>query len=113
MASPQGVFYEALGRLIARARRAANVTQAELARAIGLSRSSVANIEKGRQPVQVYLLLEISRGVGRPFAELLPPWPQVAEGKLDQRLLNSLGPRKRKWVETVTAETVTEDTNDG
>src|SRR5260370_14607876 len=51
--------YRALGRAVARRRKDLALTQAEVARQIGLTRASLANIESGRQKVllhQVYLL---------------------------------------------------------
>ena len=52
-------LYRTLGANIAARRRALNKTQAEIATALGLSRASLANIERGRQKVllhQIYRL---------------------------------------------------------
>jgi transcriptional regulator with XRE-family HTH domain len=67
----QGAFYVALGARLSDARRRARITQDQLARAIGLSRTSITNIEKGRQPVQVHLLLRIAVAIGLPAVRLL------------------------------------------
>lgn len=42
-------FWPAFGERVAKARNAAGITQTELAKRLGLTRSSVANIEAGRQ----------------------------------------------------------------
>jgi transcriptional regulator with XRE-family HTH domain len=52
-------IYRALGRAVARRRKELALTQADVARQIGLTRASLANIESGRQKVllhQVYRL---------------------------------------------------------
>lgn len=72
MAVTQGSFYADLGENIARARRAARMTQDQLALRVGLSRTSITNIERGRQPVQVHLLATLADILGVTFAELIP-----------------------------------------
>lgn len=71
MALPQGMFYEALGKKIRQTRDERNISQAEMARAIGLSRTSITNIEKGRQPVQVHILVKIAETLNVNFSTLL------------------------------------------
>jgi transcriptional regulator with XRE-family HTH domain len=54
-------LYRALGESVAARRRALRKTQAEVAATLGLSRASLANMERGRQKVllhQVYRLAE-------------------------------------------------------
>lgn len=65
-------FYIALGRRIADVRQA-RMTQDELAKAVSLSRTSIINIEKGRQQVLVHTLASISRVLGVSPDKLLPP----------------------------------------
>ena len=48
MTVPEG-FYVGVGSAIKTARTTAKVTQAQLATAVGLQRTSISNIEKGRQ----------------------------------------------------------------
>jgi transcriptional regulator with XRE-family HTH domain len=69
-----------VGRRILDARTAAGVTQQQLADVIGLGRSSVANMEGGRQSVDAVQLAQIARalrvGLGDLVrAEDLPPEP--------------------------------------
>lgn len=54
-------FWKGLGRRIIGTRTAAGITQQQLADFIGLGRSSVANIEAGRQRVPVTTLIKIAR----------------------------------------------------
>lgn len=65
-------FYAAFGCMLARARRKGRISQEVLADALGLSRTSVTNIEKGRQPVQLYSLYLIARLLRVDVKELLP-----------------------------------------
>ena len=51
-------FYTVVGNKIKEIRTRAKVTQTELAKALGLTRSSVANIEAGRQRVQLHGLVQ-------------------------------------------------------
>ncbi|MGE3989270.1 helix-turn-helix domain-containing protein [Pseudorhodoplanes sp.] len=70
-------IYRAFGRAVATRRKTLELTQAQLAGRVGISRASIANIESGRQNVllhHVYRLataLEFSKA-----AELLPAPPK-------------------------------------
>jgi transcriptional regulator with XRE-family HTH domain len=100
MALPQGPFYAALGKRIREARKMKKVTQEQLAKAVGLSRTSVTNIETGRQPIYTHTVIRIAEILGAQIGEMLPPsMPQssaVAEPQLQQ-----LEPTKRDWVNRI------------
>lgn len=64
-------FYRQLGARIADARKRADLTQYALARAIGVSRPSIGNIELGYQSPPLHVLLAICEIVGVPLAELV------------------------------------------
>jgi transcriptional regulator with XRE-family HTH domain len=70
-------IYKTFGRVVATRRKKLELTQAELAARVGMSRASVANIESGRQNVllhHVYSLasaLEFSK-----VSDLLPAQPK-------------------------------------
>lgn len=70
-----GEFYRELGRLIAAKRRDQNKTQEHLAEAVGLSRTSLVNIEKGGQRILAHTVFEIARELGISMAELIPTTP--------------------------------------
>ena len=72
VALAQGLFYKALGAKVRHARQLAGVSQAKLADCVGLSRSSVANIETGRQPIYVDALLRIAKLLNTPVSSLIP-----------------------------------------
>ena len=93
-------FDRTLGERIREARERAGVRQDQLARAVGLSRTSITNIERGRQGVQTYLLVRIAEVLGRPAAELLAGQGSRSPSPLPDKV-KSLEPSKREWVERV------------
>lgn len=76
------------------------MTQDQLAKAVGLTRTSVVNIEKGRQKVPLDTLYEMARVLGTTVHELLPVaaaprvQPQAA-------LPADLSPAERQWIRSV------------
>ena len=65
-------LYQQIGWLIASRRAVLGITQAVLAKAVGLSRASIANIEAGRQAVEVALLYDIAAALSCAPGELAP-----------------------------------------
>ena len=53
-------FDREVGLRLQRARRERGVTQEELARRVDLSRTSITNIEKGRQRILLHQLVDIA-----------------------------------------------------
>ena len=51
--------------MVRRYRRWAELTQAELASAVGVSRQTIANIEKGNYSPSVHLALDIAHTLGK------------------------------------------------
>ncbi|MBZ9798388.1 helix-turn-helix domain-containing protein [Mesorhizobium sp. ES1-4] len=75
-------IYAAFGRLVAARRKILELTQAELAARVGMSRASVANIESGRQNVLLHHVYSLASALEFPkAADLLPatPKPQPRE----------------------------------
>lgn len=68
-------FYREVGRRIATKRRDQNKTQEILANSVGLSRTSLVNIEKGAQRVLAHTMYEIASELRVPLTELLPSAP--------------------------------------
>lgn len=66
-------LYRMLGHNVARLRRAKELTQAEVAAQIGLTRASLANIETGRQKVLMHHVYMLANTLGcGSVLELLP-----------------------------------------
>lgn len=68
-------IYEALGRLVRSHRERLGRTQADVALVAGLSRASIANIEKGRQRILLHDLYSLAQALGVEAATLLPDLP--------------------------------------
>jgi transcriptional regulator with XRE-family HTH domain len=64
--------YERIGREIAAHRTNARLSQAELAALIGLTRTSISNIESGRQKMLVHTLIDIADSLRVPTSALIP-----------------------------------------
>jgi transcriptional regulator with XRE-family HTH domain len=72
-------FYGEMGALIRKERRLLGVTQLQLARKLSLTRTSITNIEKGKQKVLAHTVSEIASFLEVPYTKL---WPQ---SELDPR----------------------------
>jgi transcriptional regulator with XRE-family HTH domain len=65
-------IYKELGQLVLKARDNAKISQETLSKRIGLSRTSITNIEKGRQQIQLHTLFSLADALGISPSELLP-----------------------------------------
>ena len=65
-------LYSEFGRLLREARTTAELTQQEVARRVGLTRTSITNIEGGSQHVSLHQLFLLANAVGREATDLLP-----------------------------------------
>ena len=93
------VIYQETGRLIRNAREARRMSQERLAVAVGLSRTSITNIEKGRQKLLLHTLADIAVVLGIGLHELLPA--SGVKVPLEQRLPKDLGTPERKWIRDI------------
>lgn len=91
-------YYEEVGRLIAEARRD-RLTQEELAKRVSLTRTSITNIEKGRQRVMLHTLAQIAEVLGVSVSALLPDMELEAGKKLNQAL-KSHSKAARDWIKS-------------
>jgi transcriptional regulator with XRE-family HTH domain len=92
------VFYAAAGKRICDVRNSKRVTQERLAFQVSLTRTSIINIEKGRQQILLHTLVEIARALGVEVSDLLPEDVHISHTP-DLRAYRS---RKKvhDWVET-------------
>jgi transcriptional regulator with XRE-family HTH domain len=91
------LFYRQFGRILADARNKKKLSQEVLARELGLSRTSVTNIEKGRQPVQLHTLYHISQLLSVDLKDLLPAPQLIQRPEADQDVNVS----RTDWLETM------------
>jgi len=65
-------FYEQVGQKVRNARAHEGVTQSQLADAVGLTRTSITNLEAGRQHIPLHLLARIAAVLKTRTGDLLP-----------------------------------------
>jgi DNA-binding XRE family transcriptional regulator len=65
-------FYDEVGSRIKEARTKASINQETLGTLLGLTRTSIVNIENGRQRPSLHLLFAISKAVNINFNDLMP-----------------------------------------
>jgi transcriptional regulator with XRE-family HTH domain len=65
-------FYRLFGSRVRELREERKVTQDELARRVALSRTSITNIERGRQRVLLHQMMEIAQALDAEPAALVP-----------------------------------------
>lgn len=97
-------IYKELGSRLQAHRKAANLTQAVVAEGVGLNRTSISNIEKGRQRIPLHMLFAFSKVLGIPAVKLLPDEDILTEEEVvDKTLLEraSLDKKGREWVKRV------------
>src|SRR6266478_4496014 len=68
-----------LGRRLAEARKARDVTQEEAAKHLGCSRPTLIAIEKGERPAKPEEIVKLAAFYGRPVHELVRPGEPVAD----------------------------------
>ena len=75
----EDTFYKILGEKISHQRQRLNYTQDELAKRVNLNRSSISNIEQGRQKILAYSLIEFATELRVKPSELLPNDEDIAK----------------------------------
>lgn len=96
-------FYRHVGQTIARLRRG-KMTQKELSDRLTLSRTSLANIERGRQQLLLHHAVQIAEALDVDLTELVPPL-QETTGRLEETL-RGLPDEQKKWVEAAVPKTL-------
>nr|WP_298717240.1 helix-turn-helix transcriptional regulator [uncultured Steroidobacter sp.] len=82
-------YFKALGAHITQRRKACGMTQAELARAIGVSQQAVFAYELGERRTSVLILAKIAKVFGVPIEEMigLARPARVPKGRLSPRAM--------------------------
>lgn len=76
MSAKDKSFYQQLGRRIAEARKAAGITQVELAQTLGVAQQTLAHYEGGVSRIAVALLPRVAEALGTSVEELLGQAPK-------------------------------------
>jgi transcriptional regulator with XRE-family HTH domain len=88
-------IYIHIGKQIKAARNAKNIKQEDLAKMVGLSRTSIVNIEKGRQRLLIHTLVDIGNALSVDIGALLAP----AAEETFSKALNQLPENQKKAVQ--------------
>lgn len=107
MAEPRWIRSE-FGRLLHEARIARSLSQQVLATISGLSRTSIANIEAGRQGVSLEVLMNLADALQVSPADLLPKSTSPLAPPLPDRLTKGLGHDEEAWVHRIVGGATTE-----
>lgn len=97
----QEAFYKEVGRRIrdARTQRKPRLTQEALGKLVSLTRTSITNVEKGRQKFLLHTLADIAAVLQVEPASLLPPSKNAMNNQLDQALKNRPEAEK-EWIKS-------------
>ena len=104
---PVEPVYARFGHELQRLRRQKKLSQADLARLVDpsgdrLGRSSIANIENGKQRVALHLFLELARVLKIDPRDLLPTLPEAVPPIVER--LPNLTPPEQDWLTRVVAK---------
>jgi transcriptional regulator with XRE-family HTH domain len=92
-------FYKAVGSLIQKNRTEKKLTQEKLAEKVSLTRTSITNIEKGRQKLLLHTLFDIAYYLGISIEDLIP------KAKLkDNNIYENVPNNAAKWIQDSTSE---------
>src|SRR5882724_5880741 len=91
------IFYKKVGDLIRARRKERGLSQEGLAKAIGLKRPSLSNIEKGRQNILLHTFCDIVETLDAKASELLPE--PVSRDPISIPDLRSYSKEVREFVE--------------
>lgn len=92
-------YYEEVGRRIRTARKEWKLTQEELGARVSLTRTSITNIEKGRQKLLLHTLADIAHALRVEPVRLLPEGVQEPERELEDALKDRTDP-ERAWIKS-------------
>ncbi|HML96266.1 MAG TPA: helix-turn-helix transcriptional regulator [Thermodesulfobacteriota bacterium] len=90
-------LYTKIGKLIRVQRNKKKLTQNELAMKVGLTRTSITNIESGSQKIQIHDLYSIAQVFNIPVQSLLPEI-ELSDTNIMDTLPSGLKPNVQKWL---------------
>lgn len=101
-------LYREIGRTLRQRREGAGLTQGDIATRVGLSRTSITNIEQGRQHVTLHVLYALADAVGSKPGDLLPDSSVLLkrDAELDKTLKKMDLPQEEKdWIQRLVTKT--------
>jgi transcriptional regulator with XRE-family HTH domain len=98
-------IYAQFGQLVREHRQALGMKQGALAEALGLSRTSITNIERGRQRIQLHQIFAVAEALAIEVDILLPRRRSSASGSgMETKLPKNLNLAERDWVHEVVGD---------
>ena len=102
---------KAFGARLGVERKKSLLTQEELSRRVGIGRTTIANIERGRQSVSVPLLYRLAAALGVAPEGLLPQGietgsPEGGSGSSEKLILSG---RQNTWVQEILQESQSDE----
>jgi transcriptional regulator with XRE-family HTH domain len=95
-------IYARFGRELRRVRRKRGMTQEALADRVGIGRTSIVNIEGGRQRIHLHTMIDLAGALGVDPAELLPDTPESVPEIAGR--VETLPAPERDWLMRVVSE---------
>jgi len=93
--------YAEIGKQIRQLREKKGITQERLAELASLTRTSITNIEKGRQKLPIHTLYVLANALGAEAKEFLPNLRKSKKQVLAKKGLKDLSTKEVRWVEAV------------
>src|SRR5262245_21884312 len=93
-------LYVHIGKQVRDRRTKKGITQERLAELTSLTRTSITNIEKGRQKLPMHTLYVLANALGAEATELLPNLKTTGV-TLEKNILKDFSKKEIKWVEAV------------
>jgi transcriptional regulator with XRE-family HTH domain len=94
-------LYKKFGQRVRQNRLLKNLNQSELAQRVGLSRTSITNIERGEQRVLLHHLYALAESLSIAPMELLPPSHELSDEHEAVTLPNELSAEEKGWVKRI------------
>jgi transcriptional regulator with XRE-family HTH domain len=104
----QKAFYAEVGQKVKQARERRGLTQEELSSQVSLTRTSITNIEQGRQKFMLHTLIQMAAALAVAPSSLLPEAIPPPADDLEVEL-KDLPANKRQWIKkTIEADEYSE-----
>lgn len=98
------LLYAQFGKLIQGYRLRRNITQLQLGERVGLTRTSITNIEKGRQKVLLHQVFQFADALQVNPEILLPrPLTRESESQIEDKIPKNLKGPERDWIHRIVA----------
>lgn len=104
------LLYSFVGKRIRTVREEKGMSQEELAKLLSLGRTSITNIERGKQRILLHSLYEIAAVLGTEVKELIPAGSDLKSDSIAVAGMDPLTNKEKSWLEKVrqTAKTMKE-----